>query len=448
MKVKNSVLSVALIAAMGFSISSCKKKETASGAAAAQNQVPELEVMTVGASNTTLDTSYPATLIGENDIEIRPQISGQITKVNVEDGQHVSKGQVLFVIDDVTLQAAVDAAQSNVLQSQAAVEAAQSTIMQTKSAADAAQSNVLQTQAAVLSAQASVNVAQTNVNSDKLLLDKNIISSTAYQITVDQLNMSRAQLNQAQAAVKAAESQYNQAQAAVKSAEAQVSQAQAAVKTAEAQLATAQKNLSYSQVTAPESGVIGTVDYKVGSYVSPQTMLTVLSTNADVDALFSLTEKELLNMTNKTSLQQAIAAMPPVQLELADGTIYPFPGTVTAVSGVTDTSTGSARVKALFPNPNGVLRSGSTAKVLIPNIMDNVITIPQKSTFEIQDLKYVFVVSPDSAKLVSTNIKVSPMSNGKDYIVTEGLKPGDVVLLEGVGISAKEGMPIKPRMTK
>lgn len=387
MEYKKIIRPAAIMALGVLALASCKKNAGAD--AAQQNQVPELGVITVSSTDETLDTSYPATLIGNNDVEIRPQISGQITKVLVEDGQHVSRGQVLFVIDDVQLQAAVDAAHSQVLQAQAGV----------------------------VSAQASVNTAQTTVNNNKLLLQKNIISQSAYQITVDQLNMAKAQLNQAQASVRAAQ----------------------------AQLASANKNLSYSKVTAPSSGVVGTVVYKVGAYVTPQTMLTVLSTASDMEAQFSLTEKELLAMTNSGSMQQAISAMPAVQLQLADGSVYPHSGKIMAISGVTDTRTGSARVLALFPNPDGVLRSGGSAKVLIPNIMNDVITVPQKATYEVQNLKYVFVVTGDSCKLVSTPIKVSPISDGKKYIVTEGLNPGDKVLVEGVGISAKEGMSIKPR---
>lgn len=386
MEIKKFTRPVVMLALCSLTLASCKKSEDAS---AQQGQIPELAVMTVGTSEATIDRAYPATLVGDNDVEIRPQITGQITQVLVEDGEHVSKGQLLFVIDAVQLQAAVDAAQSQVLQAQAGV----------------------------VSAQASVNTAQTNVNNNKLLLDKNIISASAYQITVDQLNMAKAQLNQAQASVRAAQ----------------------------AQLASANKNLSYSRVTAPVSGVVGTIDFKQGAYVTPQSMLTVLSTTTDMEARFSLTEKELLAMTEGSSLSKAIGMMPPVQLQLADGTIYPLSGKITAISGVNDTSTGSARVTAMFPNPNGLLRAGSTAKVLIPNVMNDVISVPQKATFEIQDMKYVFVVTGDSSKLVSTNIKVSPLSDGKNYFVTEGLNPGDKVLVEGVGVSAKEGMPIKPK---
>lgn len=373
-------------ALVGFSgllmLASCKSKDNA-----AVNEIPSLGVITVAETDATMETAYPATLEGDNDVEIRPQISGQITSVLVDDGDHVSAGQVLFVIDAVTLQAAVDAAQSQVVQAEAGV----------------------------VSAQAAVNTAQTQANNNKLLLDNNIISKSAYQISVDQLNMAKAQLNQANASVKSAR----------------------------ASLASAQKQLSYARVTAPSSGVVGTIDFKVGAYVTPQSMLTRLSTTSEVEAQFSLTEKELLQMTEGRSMAQAIASMPAVSLRLPDGSIYPEKGRITAISGVTDNRTGSSRVIALFPNPNGVLRTGGSANVLIPNQLSNVITVPQNATFEIQDLKYVFTVG-DSSKLVSTNITVASQNDGKNYIVTGGLKAGDVVLVEGVGVSAREGMPIKP----
>ncbi len=385
--IKKKNLQCALVFGLGTLLfTSCGGNDQSQGQ---QTQAPELAVMTVGPADETLETAYPATLRGDNDVEIRPQISGQITQVLVQDGQHVSRGQVLFVIDAVQLQAAVDAAQSQVLQAQAGV----------------------------VSAQAAVNTAQTNVNNNKLLVDKNIISQSAYQITVDQLNMAKAQLNQAQAAVKAAQ----------------------------AQLASAQKNLSYSKVTAPSSGVVGTVDFKEGAYVTPQTMLTQLSTASDMQAYFSLTEKELLSMTQGRTINQAIASLPEVSLRLADGTVYPLKGKVTAISGVNDSQTGSARVIAEFPNPDGVLRTGNSANVLLPSVMQGIIMVPQKATYEVQGLKYVFVVTPDSSKLVSKQIEISKLDDGQNYIVTSGLDNGETILVEGVGISAKEGMTIKPK---
>lgn len=375
MKIRQIKVLALLLATGGMTLTSCK------GNADQQQgmQAPELAVMTVASTDATLETAYPATLEGENDVEIRPQISGFLTKVQVHDGDVVKKGQVMFVIDQVQLQAAVE-----------------------------------QAQASVAVAQANVNTSTTNANNNKILLDKNIISASAYQTSVDALNSAKAQLAQAQAA-----------------------------------LTSARKNLSYSVVTAPVSGVVGTIDYKEGALVSPSTLLTILSSNSDMDARFSMTEKDVLNFTDggKRTLKEAIATMPEVSLQLANGDIYPYKGKIYSISGVLNQSTGSASAKASFPNPDGMLHRGNTGKVLIPAIHKDAMLIPQKATFEVQDMKFCFVVG-DSAKLVSRNITVAPENDGKNYIVTSGLNPGEVVLTEGVGISAREGMAISPKMTQ
>ncbi len=354
------------------------------------DQVPELSVMKVTEANSTLESAYPATLHGQNDVEIRPQVQGFITKVCVQQGQTVRRGQALFMIDQVQAQAAVDAARSSMAQAQASVEVAQ----------------------------ANVNTAQTKVTNNKILLDRNIISPTAYQMSVDALNSAKAQLNQAKASARSAQ----------------------------ANLVSARKTLSYSTVTAPVAGIVGTIDFKEGALVSPQTLLTVLSNNTQMEAYFSLTEKEVLALTDngKRTIARAVAAMPEVSLKLADGEVYAQKGRITTISGVMDNATGAARVTAVFPNSNGMLRSGNSAQVLIPSVRLNVITIPQKATYEVQDMKYVFVVD-NSGVVHSTPITVDKMNNGQDYIVISGLEPGQTIVTEGVGVSVQDKMKIKPK---
>lgn len=360
-----------LVALCVAGLASCKGKQQQQG-----QQAPELAVMTVGEEDTKLETGYPTTLQGSNDVQIRPQVQGILTKVCVQEGQRVHAGQLLFTIDQVTLKAAVDAAQ-----------------------------------AAVQVAQANVNTAQTNANNNKILLDKNIISAPAYQTSVDQLNAAKAQYNQAAA-----------------------------------NLASARKNLSYASVTSPISGVVGSIPFREGSLVSPQTELTVISNNGDMDAYFSLNEKDILAMTDngKRSLEQAIAAMPAVTLKLANGDIYSQPGRIVAISGVIDPATGAASAKAVFPNTNGMLHSGNTGQVMIPQIHTGAITVPQAATYEMQDMKFVYVLG-DSNKVHSTPITISEDNDGKNYIVTGGLKPGQQIVVEGVGISVKDDMVIRPK---
>lgn len=369
----------------GLMLTACGKKDQQQ-----QQAVPELAVMTVGEENATLETGYPATLHGTNDVEIRPQIQGFITQVCVQEGQRVAKGQVLFRIDQVQLQAAVDAAKGQVAQAKAAVEVAL----------------------------ANVNTQQTNANNNKLLLNQNIIAPTAYQLSVDALNAAKAQANQARAALSSAQ----------------------------AQLVSAQKNLSYSTITAPASGIVGTIDFKEGALVSPQTLLTVLSNNGEMEAYFSMNEKEVLALTDngKRTLEQAIAGMPEVSLKLANGEVYPLKGRVKSISGVLDPQTGAAKFVAVFPNTNGMLHSGNTAQVLIPNMTPNAIQIPQKATTEMQDMKFVFTVDKNNM-VHRTPITVSDIDDGHSYIVTSGLNPGDVIATEGVGFTLKDSLIIKPK---
>ena len=369
----------------GLMLTACGKKDQQQ-----QQAVPELAVMTVGEENATLETGYPATLHGTNDVEIRPQIQGFITQVCVQEGQRVAKGQVLFRIDQVQLQAAVDAAKGQVAQAKAAVEVAL----------------------------ANVNTQQTNANNNKLLLNQNIIAPTAYQLSVDALNAAKAQANQSRAALSSAQ----------------------------AQLVSAQKNLSYSTITAPASGIVGTIDFKEGALVSPQTLLTVLSNNGEMEAYFSMNEKEVLALTDngKRTLEQAIAGMPEVSLKLANGEVYPLKGRVKSISGVLDPQTGAAKFVAVFPNTNGMLHSGNTAQVLIPNMTPNAIQIPQKATTEMQDMKFVFTVDKNNM-VHRTPITVSDIDDGHSYIVTSGLNPGDVIATEGVGFTLKDSLIIKPK---
>jgi membrane fusion protein (multidrug efflux system) len=142
------------------------------------------------------------------------------------------------------------------------------------------------------------------------------------------------------------------------------------------------------------------------------------------------------------TLKEQLEKMPAVKLELADGTMYTEEGKIDAVSGVIDQTTGSVSMRAVFPNKQLVLRSGGMANVIFPYTMEDIILIPQSATQEIQDKKFVYVLQSDNT-LKHTEIKVSNLSDGKNYIVTSGLKPGDKIVVEGVQ-TLKDGQTITP----
>ena len=274
------------------------------------------------------------------------------------------------------------------------------------------QAAVDQAQAAVNAAQTAVNTAQLTADNKQRLFEKNIISEYENQLAKNDLATAKAALAQAQAA-----------------------------------LINAQKNLSYTVVTAPSDGFIGQIPNREGSLASPSMVqpLTTVSDNNDVYAYFSLTEKDILALSDNgaTTLQQRIASMPEVQLRLSDGSIYPLSGKVATVSGVIDGNTGSSSVRALFKNNNGMLRSGSTGQILFPNRRDSVILIPQKATFEQQDRRFVYVVN-DSNQVVTRPIVVDPLNDGQSFIVLSGLQPGERIAIEGVGTRLAPGMQITP----
>ena len=331
----------------------------------------EAATMTVALSETSLFSEYPAVIKGKVDVQVRPQVSGFITKVCVSEGETVRKGQLLFVIDQVQLQAAVRTAEAQ-----------------------------------VVSARSNVATCELTEKNKKQLREKNIISDYEYQTAVLALESARAALNQAEQA-----------------------------------LINAKKNLSYANVTSPVDGVVGSIPNREGSLAGPSmTPLTTVCDISEVYAYFSLNEKELLNMSNNgaNSASASIKGFPEVSLRLANGAIYDLKGKVETISGVIDSSTGASSVRAMFKNTNNMLRSGSTASVLIPNDYKDVVIIPQGATYEIQDKKFVYCLN-DSRVAVATPITVSPVNDGKTYIVTEGLKVGDKVVTEGVGVKVRAG---------
>ena len=328
----------------------------------------EFTVLTVNSTTSDQSTSYPATIRGTQDIEVRPQVSGFIVKLCVDEGATVRKGQALFQIDPTQYAAVVG---------------------QAKAAVEMAKANV-----------ATLTLTEKN---KKALYDQKIISDFEYQTAINQLMSAKASLAQA-----------------------------------EASLVSANQNLSFCTVTSPSNGVVGTFPYRIGSLVSPSVSqpLTTVSEINDVYVYFSMTEKELLRLTRAGgSLKEQLEKMPAVRLQLSEGKID-------AVSGVIDQSTGSVSMRAVFPNDKNILRSGGTGSIVFPYTMDGIIIVPQSATVEIQDKKFVFVLQADNS-VKNTEIQISNLDDGKNYLVTNGLKSGDKIVIEGVQ-NLRDGQVIEP----
>lgn len=332
-----------------------------------------VETLVAASSNQTIQ--YPATIKGLQDIEIRPQVSGFIVKLCVDEGATVRKGQALFQIDPTQYKAAYD-----------------------------------QAKASVASAKANLETVTSTEANKKMLHEQKIISDFEYQTAVNNLLSAKASLAQA-----------------------------------EASYAAAKQNLGFCTVTSPSDGVIGTFPYRVGALVGPSAAepLTTVSQIGDMYVYFSMTEKQLLALTKAGgTLKEQLEKMPAVKLQLSDGTMYSEEGKIDAVSGVIDQTTGSVSMRAIFPNKQNILRSGGMANVVFPYTMSDIILIPQTATQEIQDKKFVYVLQSDNT-IKHTEVQVSNLNDGKHYIVTGGLKPGDKIVVEGVQ-TLKDGQKITP----
>ncbi|MCD7849558.1 MAG: efflux RND transporter periplasmic adaptor subunit [Parabacteroides sp.] len=219
--------------------------------------------------------------------------------------------------------------------------------------------------------------------------------------------------------------------------------AKAQLSQAEAQEINARNNLSYTEVKSPSDGVIGMLPYRVGALVSPSIPqpLTTVSDNSEMYVYFSMTENQLLGMTRQYgTMDEALANMPEVELQLNDKSIYDIKGKIESISGVIDRQTGTVGVRAVFPNESRLLHSGASGNVIIPNIYKNCIVIPQGATVQLQDKTIVYKVV--DGKAVSTLITVAEVNNGREYVVLDGLKAGDEIVSEGAGL-LREGTQVK-----
>ncbi len=219
--------------------------------------------------------------------------------------------------------------------------------------------------------------------------------------------------------------------------------AQAQVSLACAAEASARNNLSYTEVKSPANGVVGTLPFRQGALVGPETSqaLTTISDNSEMYVYFSMDETQLLALLRKYgSTAQAIGRMDSVGLQLSDGGMYDRQGRMASISGVINKTTGSVSLRADFPNPDRLLHSGATGNIVMKSQYKDVIIIPQSSTVTLQDKLMVYRVV--DGKAVSTAVTVAPYNDGRTYIVQGGLEPGDEIVADGAGM-IQEGMEIK-----
>ena len=365
---KNKVLAIIFSA---IALASCNQNKTQT----ATQKENYYETMEVTLSDRTLTTGYSAAISGVQTVEIRPQVSGMITDILIEEGESVTKGQVLFVIDQTPYKAAYEIAVAN-----------------------------------VKSAEAALSTAKLILDSNKNLYEQDVVSEFDLMTAQNDLTEAEARL----ALCKAEE-------------------------------VNASNNLSYTEVRSPVNGVASMIPYRVGALVNSsiaQPLVTV-SDDSRVYAYFSMAENQMLDMVQQYgSLNNAIRQMPEVELVMSNGEKYEHTGKINAISGTISESTGAVSIRAVFNNRNHLLRNGGSGTIIIPMTLQNCMVIPQSATYELQDRVFVYKVVDGKAS--STEIHIAPQNNGVEYIVTDGLEVGDIIVAEGAGL-IKEGTPIKSK---
>ncbi len=265
-------------------------------------------------------------------------------------------------------------------------------------------------------AEAEIETARINLEKTKPLVAKDIVSSFDLQ----------------------------SAEVTLLSREAQLAQAKANLENAKA-------NLEYTVVTSPTDGIIGNFPFREGSLVSSASTqpLTSISNTSSMYAYFSMNEKEFLNLIHPlegSNLQQKLSLLPQVSLLMADNSVFEHTGTIETASGLVDIQTGSVNLRATFPNPASLLRSGSSGKVSLPQHLNEAMVIPQKAAYELQGKHFVYVVGEEN-KVYSTEIEVLAGNLKNSYVVISGLKPGDQVVIEGAS-GLRNETPIKPKLVE
>lgn len=357
---------------------SCGKKKTA--------EMPQIkyETKVLQPESRTYNMMFPATLEGTNEAKVYPQVEGVIKAKNYTSGTLVHKGQSLFVIDPTEYRLSVQSAEAQLSVAKARLE-----------------------------------TTKLQYESNQQLFAQKVISDYVLKTSLNDYNSAKASVQQA-----------------------------------EAQLNIARTNLGYCTVTAPFEGYISTNNsYGVGDMATRGNYLCTVSDHREILADFSMDETQMLHVIKEFRLKVTEKGLidsngkyprdvlPAVQLKLKDGSIYKHDGRLTRLDATLNEGTGTATCEATFSNPDGVLRSGLTAMVILPIQFDSVLVVPQTAAVNLQDQKMFYRVKKDGT-VEGIICEVNPSDDGKEYFIMSGMKPGDEVVTNGVR-KLSNGMKIR-----
>lgn len=372
---------------------------------------PVVEVTKVAKEQVKIFNEWVATIDGNVNAQIQPQVMGYLVRQNYNEGSYVRKGDVLFEIDPRPFEAVVEQVRGQLVQAESAVVQAESSVVQSESQ--------------VAQAEAQAAKAQLDVKRDTPL-------AAARAIPQSQLDTEIQALAAAEAAVKAARASVGTAKAGVKVANAQVVAAKAS-------LSQADLNLSFTKVRSLIDGVAGVAQTQIGNLVKTDTTLTTVSQVNPIRVYFPLGDKEYLALSRKGGALTST----PLELVLTDGSTFAHKGRVAFVDRNVDPATGAIRVAANFQNPGNILRPGQFGRVRAMTAVDQeALLVPQRSVMELQGKFQVAVVA------AGNKIEIRPVTvgalEGSRYVISSGLREGETIVVEGLA-RAQHGAPVSPK---
>jgi membrane fusion protein (multidrug efflux system) len=381
--------------------------------------VPVVQVANVQQTDVPVYHEWIGTLDGLVNADIKAQVSGYLVQQAYTEGSFVKAGQLLFQIDPRPFQAALDQAQGQLAQAEGQLEQARAQLSQ---------------------AQAQVSVAQANQHRTQLDVDR-------YTPLVQQQAVTQQDLDNATQNNMAALAQSQSARAQVETANAQITANTAALQTAKAAVETARINFGFAQITSPIDGIPGRAQLQVGALVNPASgVITTVSTLDPIKVYFTVSEQELIDYTRQfptAAQRQADFKKRNLELILADGSVYPHPGKFEFADREVDLKTGAIRLAGLFPNPGNSLRPGQYGRVRAAmSVRKGALLVPQRAIGDLQGNRQIAVV--DSGNVVRIRPVTVAETSGSQWIVADGVKPGERVVVEGLQ-KVQPGMVVDPK---
>ena len=221
--------------------------------------------------------------------------------------------------------------------------------------------------------------------------------------------------------------------------------AKAELEAADANLKTAKLNLGFTRIASPVNGIAGIAKAQIGDLLSPSmpTELTTVSSVDPIKVYFNISEREYLKVANAAQASGSKPENVPLELILVDGSIYPHQGKVAVLNRQVDVTTGTFKVAALFPNPNNLLRPGQYGRVRATmSVAKGALLVPQRAVTEMQGKYLVAVVGADN-KVDIRPVRVGERI-GTEWLILEGLKPGETVIAEGTQ-KVRPGMTVETK---